>query len=71
MRLAGTYQVSALTAANGCAATGLGGSVNVIVNPFPTATISGGGPVCSGSPLPVLLSILPEQHHLLSPTQME
>ena len=49
---AGTYRVTALTAANGCVATALGGSVNVVVNPLPTATISGGGPVCSGSPLP-------------------
>ena len=49
---AGTYRVTALTAANGCVATALGGTVNVVVNALPTATISGGGPVCSGSPLP-------------------
>ena len=49
---AGIYRVTALTGANGCAATNLGGSVNVVVNALPTATISGGGPVCSGSPLP-------------------
>ena len=49
---AGTYRVTALTDANGCVATALGGTVNVVVNPLPTATISGGGPVCSGSPLP-------------------
>ncbi len=49
---AGTYSVTALTDANTCVATNLGGSVDVIVNPLPTAVISGGGPVCTGSVLP-------------------
>ena len=34
---AGTYRVIALQDANGCDATNLGGSVNVVVNPLPTA----------------------------------
>jgi len=49
---AGTYSVTALTDAGTCNATSLGGSVAVVVNPLPTAAISGGGTVCTGSPLP-------------------
>ncbi len=49
---AGTYNVTALTDATTCAATSLGGTVNVIVNPLPTAVKSGGGTVCAGSVLP-------------------
>ncbi len=51
----GTYSITALTDGNGCNATDLGGSVDVIVNPLPTAVISGGGAVCAGDPLPNLL----------------
>jgi gliding motility-associated-like protein len=49
---AGTYSVTALTDAGGCPATSLGTPVNVIVNPRPTAAVSGGGTICAGSPLP-------------------
>lgn len=49
---AGTYSVTALNDANGCVATNLGGTAQVIVNPLPTATLSGGGAACTGSPLP-------------------
>ena len=49
---AGTYSVTALTDATTCAATSLGGTVNVIVNPLPTALTSGGGTVCAGAALP-------------------
>jgi len=49
---AGTYSVTALTDASTCAATNFGASTTVIVNPLPTAVVSGGGPVCAGSPLP-------------------
>jgi large repetitive protein len=40
-----------ITDANGCNVAGLGSAL-VTVNPIPTATISGGGAVCSGNPLP-------------------
>ncbi|HEY5750508.1 MAG TPA: hypothetical protein VIU12_30810, partial [Chryseolinea sp.] len=49
---AGTYSISSLTDASTCNATSLGGSVVSVINPLPTATISGGGTICSGSPLP-------------------
>ncbi|MEO8589750.1 MAG: T9SS type A sorting domain-containing protein [Flavobacteriales bacterium] len=48
---AGTYAVTALADAN-CTGTSFGASATVTVNPLPTATTSGGGPVCSTDPLP-------------------
>jgi gliding motility-associated-like protein len=49
---AGTYSLVSLTDGNGCVATNLGGSANVVVNALPTAVVSGGGAVCAGDPLP-------------------
>ncbi|HRK82343.1 MAG TPA: MopE-related protein [Saprospiraceae bacterium] len=43
-----TYNV-VVTNANGCSSIG---QVAVTINPAPTATVSGGGTVCSGDPLP-------------------
>ncbi len=47
----GSYIVTALTDAN-CSGSSFGAPVIVSTNPLPTVTISGGGPVCAGSPLP-------------------
>lgn len=49
---AGAYSITALTDANNCNATALAGTVNVVVNPLPTATITGGGSACTGGTLP-------------------
>lgn len=49
---AGTYSVTALSDANGCVATSLGGTASVVVDPLPVASLSGGGSVCVGSPRP-------------------
>lgn len=51
---AGSYSVTALTDANGCSATDLGSSVNVVVNPLPSAAVSGGGEFCEGTPVPTV-----------------
>src|SRR5690606_29731005 len=51
---AGVYSITALTDANGCTATDLGGSADVIVNPLPTAMVSGGGAYCEGSTAPTV-----------------
>ncbi|HEX5171392.1 MAG TPA: gliding motility-associated C-terminal domain-containing protein [Cyclobacteriaceae bacterium] len=45
---AGTYQVLSLQDNNGCNATVLGGSVQVIVNPAATANAGADAPMCSG-----------------------
>lgn len=49
---AGNYSITALTDNIGCLGVSLGTPVAVTVNPLPTAVVSGGGPVCSGSPQP-------------------
>jgi len=55
---AGTYSVTALSDANGCVATNLGGSVSVIVNPSPSsAVLSGSGSVCLGSSTNLVVTI--------------
>ncbi|PZR32665.1 MAG: hypothetical protein DI538_19165, partial [Azospira oryzae] len=47
-----TYSFGSLiTDNNGCTVSGTG-SFQIVVNPKPTATISGGGPVCASDPLP-------------------
>lgn len=45
---AGTYSITALSDANSCVATSLGGSVQVIVNPNPTVTVGTSPSVCAG-----------------------
>jgi uncharacterized protein (DUF2141 family) len=47
---AGAYTITAISDAN-CTGT-FSGTASVIVNPLPTATVSGGGIVCAGSTLP-------------------
>ncbi len=49
---AGTYSITTLSDVNNCFATSFGTPVTVTVNPLPTATVSGGGTVCSSAPLP-------------------
>ncbi len=51
---AGDYSVTALTDANSCVATDLGGTVNVAISDLPTAAITGGGVYCEGSPHPTV-----------------
>lgn len=43
------YTVTALSDSNGCSAGSLSGMAVITVNAHPTATVSGGGTVCSGS----------------------
>src|SRR5258708_15450714 len=43
------YSVSCLSDANGCPAGTLSGSATVTVLAHPTASVSGGGTICSGS----------------------
>ena len=47
----GTYTVTSLTDVNGCPAI-MNGSGTILTNPIPTATISGGGVMCGGGPIP-------------------
>ena len=47
----GTYVLSAVSDAN-CTGTFSGSADNHITNPLPTATLSGGGTICSGDPIP-------------------
>ena len=46
----GTYVLSAVSDAS-CTGT-FSGSADIITNPLPTATLSGGGTICSGDPIP-------------------
>ena len=46
----GTYVLSAVSDAN-CTGT-FSGSADIITNPLPTATLTGGGTICSGDPIP-------------------
>ena len=56
---AGTYSITALSGANGCAGTSFGSPVNVVVNPLPTASISvvGTGTICAGGNANLLFTL--------------
>ncbi len=50
--MAGSYSLSSLSDGNGCAGATSTNTVMVIEYELPTATVSGGGTVCNGDPLP-------------------
>src|SRR5690606_8918551 len=50
----GTYAITALSDNNGCVGTSFGTPVDVIENPLPTASVSGGGTVCADADLPTV-----------------
>ena len=49
--IAGSYTVTA-TDDNGCTGSNVGGTVDVIENPLPSAVTTGGGTICAGDSLP-------------------
>jgi len=54
----GTYSVTALTDATTCAGTSFIGSATILTNVLPTATLSGGGTICSGDAIPDITIVL-------------
>jgi len=54
----GAYTVTGLTDATTCVGTSLTGLATILTNVLPTATLSGGGTICAGDPIPDITIVL-------------